>query len=134
MIKDATGKPKGFAYVDFDTDSAMNSALELNGRELGGRPVKIEVARTSGPGTKSKTLFVGSLKYSVDENALRSLFSGCGDIADVRIARDRNSNESKGFGFVEFNSLDSAEKGIELNGTDLEGRPIKVSYDGRRLS
>lgn len=134
MIKDPMGKPKGFAYVDFDNEESMNRAMELSGREVGGRQVKIEIARSPSfsreDQPKSKTLHVGSLKYTVDERALRDLFQDSGDIADVRIVRDRNNGESKGYGFVEFHDVDSAEKGLVLNGTEIEGRAIRVSFDG----
>ena len=40
-----TGRSKGFAFVTFDSDSAAQSALDFNGKELGGRPAKVSIAK-----------------------------------------------------------------------------------------
>lgn len=58
MIKDRdTGKPKGFAFITFSQQQAAEKALELNGNDLGGRPLKVNVAtdkpkRSSGGGRR----------------------------------------------------------------------------------
>ncbi len=48
------------------------------------------------------TVFVGNLTFTTDEDSLRDVFSDCGNIVSVRIARDRESGKSRGFGHVEF--------------------------------
>jgi RNA recognition motif-containing protein len=66
-------------------------------------------------------LYVGNLTYSVDEAQLRELFSNYGDVKDVRVI------ERKGFGFVEFETVEEAEKAMEaLNGTEFEGRTLRI--------
>jgi hypothetical protein len=76
----------------------------------------------------SPKLYVGNLAYEAAESDLFDLFSKEGAVKNVEIAMDRRSNRSKGFGFVEMESLDSAKVAAEkLNRTDFMGRQIVVS-------
>ncbi len=73
-------------------------------------------------------LYVGGLAYSVTENELEDFFATQGKVVSVAVIKDRDTNQSKGFGFVEMGSDDEAKKAIsELNGKDLNGRSIIVS-------
>ena len=75
-----------------------------------------------------RKLYVGNLPRSVDRSALEKLFSRCGAVDSVNIITDRDSGESRGFGFVEMSSDAEAQKAIsELNGADCEGRPLTVN-------
>ena len=75
-----------------------------------------------------RKLYVGNLPYSVSEDSLRQAFSACGDVDSVNLIIDRDTGQSKGFGFVEMSSDSEAQKAIQdLNGTSLEGRDIKVN-------
>ncbi len=73
-------------------------------------------------------LFVGSLAYSVTDDQLRDFFAAAGTVTSAKVITDRDSGRSRGYGFVEMGSDDEAKKAIEeLNGKELEGRPIAVS-------
>lgn len=75
-----------------------------------------------------KKLYVGNLPYSATDQSLTSLFSQCGTVESAKIIMDRDTNRSKGFGFVEMSSDDEGMQAIEkLNGSDLEGRSMNVS-------
>jgi RNA recognition motif-containing protein len=73
-------------------------------------------------------LFVGSLAFSATDDDLAQFFSQAGTVQSAKVIMDRDTNRSKGFGFVEMSSDDEAQKAIEtLNGKDLNGRPVNVS-------
>lgn len=73
-------------------------------------------------------LFVGSLSYSVTEQALQDLFSAYGEVASCSIAKDRDTGRPRGFAFVEMQTQAQAEEAIRgLHGRDVEGRAIAVS-------
>jgi cold-inducible RNA-binding protein len=72
-------------------------------------------------------LYVGNFPYSVDESQLRALFSTYGDITDLALIMDRETGRPKGFAFITFASQQAAENALELNGRDLNGRPLKVN-------
>ena len=75
-----------------------------------------------------RKLYVGNLPYSATEQSVRDAFSKCGTVSSVSIISDRDTGQSKGFGFVEMSSDAEAQAAIQqLNGTSLEGRQIKVN-------
>lgn len=76
----------------------------------------------------NKRLFVGNLPYKTTEDDLTELFSGVGEVHEVNIITDRNTGESRGFGFVEMEREDDAEEAIkQLNETKIGGREIQVN-------
>ena len=73
-------------------------------------------------------LFVGSLAYATTDDSLKAFFEEVGTVASAKVIRDRESNRSKGFGFVEFEDEANNQKAIDaLNGKDLDGREITVN-------
>ena len=73
-------------------------------------------------------LYVGNLPYSATNESLAETFAAFGSVTSARIAMDRDTGRSKGFGFVEMSSDEEAEACIEkLNGSDLGGRTIVVN-------
>ena len=73
-------------------------------------------------------LYVGNLSYSTTEDTLRERFSNYGDVASVRIMKDKFTEQSKGFGFVEMANELMGERAIGgMNGKDVDGRRIRVS-------
>jgi cold-inducible RNA-binding protein len=76
----------------------------------------------------SSKLFVGNLEHSVTEQDLRDAFGQFGQVVDATVIQDRETGRSRGFGFIEFSVAEEAERATqELNGTELNGRPINVS-------
>jgi RNA recognition motif-containing protein len=73
-------------------------------------------------------LFVGSLSWNVTDDQLKDFFSAAGTVVSAKVIVDRESNRSKGFGFVEMSSDEEAKKAVdELNGKELDGRAITVN-------
>ncbi len=76
----------------------------------------------------SQKIYVGNLGYSVSNDALSEKFSQFGTVSSARVVLDRDTNRSKGFGFVEMSSSSEAADAIQgLNGTEFEGRQMNVS-------
>lgn len=73
-------------------------------------------------------IYVGNLPYKISRDELKSAFEAYGEVDNVRIIKDKETNRSKGFGFVEMSSDENAKKAIEaLNNSDLNGRQIRVN-------
>ena len=73
-------------------------------------------------------LFVGSLAWATTDDSLKSFFEQAGTVVSASVIMDRETNRSKGFGFVEMSSDEEAKKAVdELNGKDLDGRAVVVS-------
>ena len=76
----------------------------------------------------SKKLFVGGLSWGTTDEGLQGAFSRFGEIAEAKVITDRETGRSRGFGFVTFANDESAATAItEMNGTELDGRTIKVN-------
>lgn len=72
-------------------------------------------------------LFIGSLPWSINNDSLRELFAQFGEITDCVVITDRESGRSKGFGFVTFAKEEDAQKALDMNGKEVEGRAIAVN-------
>ena len=73
-------------------------------------------------------IYVGNLAFRTTEDALRNAFESFGTVNSADIIIDRQTNHSKGFGFVEMPNDDEAKKAIEaLDNTTLDERTIKVN-------
>lgn len=73
-------------------------------------------------------LFIGSLAYATTDDSLREFFEQIGEVERASVAKDRDTNRSRGFGFVTFADEANNQKAIdELDGKELDGRAITVS-------
>ncbi len=76
----------------------------------------------------NKKLYVGNLDYGVTKDDLLDLFGKAGKVVDAVVISDKYSGRSKGFGFVEFEKDEEAQKAIEMyNEKDLKGRNMVVN-------
>lgn len=73
-------------------------------------------------------IFVSSLSFNTTDGDLKQLFDSYGNVSSAKIIMDRDTNRSKGFGFVEMPDEDEGHKAIkQLNGSRVDGRSISVS-------
>ncbi len=76
----------------------------------------------------STKLFVGSLPWAVNDEALKEAFEAHGTVVSAKVITDRETGKSRGFGFVEMENETDANNAIQaLNGSELKGRNIIVS-------
>ncbi|KAL7730254.1 hypothetical protein ACLKA6_016519 [Drosophila palustris] len=128
------------AYVVLETPEIAQKALALNGTEFKKCHLRItpaaKVRAGAGAGTDGndqstndaatkRTIFVGNLSYSANEQKLREIFSSCGEIDYIRCLHD-GKNGCKGVAYVCFKKPDAVGLALELNETVLDERPIHV--------
>lgn len=144
---------RGMGFATFGTLEESAKACEKNGQDLMGRAVRINYAkprpggdnrRKSGGGGRGPkplsekpagctTIFVGNLSYDIDDAKITEFFKDCGAISQIRWLKDRDTQEFKGAGFIEFEDPDSSlDKAVGLNGSDLLGRSIRCDYAAPR--
>lgn len=82
----------------------------------------------------TKNIYVGNLSWACTNNDLHNLFSEYGDVTSARVIEDRETGRSRGFGFVEMDATGSAQAIEALNGSDFQGRNIKVNESQPRES
>ena len=73
-------------------------------------------------------LYVGNLSFNATTESLRAAFAAHGDVTDVHVVMDRETGQSRGFGFVTMGSPAAAAAAIsQMHGTPLDGRSLKVN-------
>nr|GMD65477.1 nucleolin 1 [Ipomoea batatas] len=142
------GTFKGYGHVEFTTSEAALKALELNGQELMGREVKLDLAKERGAytpnsgkfdnsfqkqgrgGGESTTVFVKGFDKNDTEDKIRSAledhFGSCGEIKGTRIPTDPEGY-IKGMAYVEFTDNDAVNKALELNNSQIGNNTFAVS-------
>ncbi|KAI7727139.1 hypothetical protein M8C21_020164 [Ambrosia artemisiifolia] len=119
IAKDERGKSKGFGFVQFDSEESANKALEiLNGSVLDGKIIYVAkfMKKSERKEPEFTNVYVKNLDLDFTENLLKEKFSEYGNVTSAVIMKDSDGG-SRGFGFVNFESPDSAKKAIEaLNG------------------
>lgn len=81
----------------------------------------------------ARKLYVGGLSFNTTEERLRDEFAKFGTVDSATVIRDRYSDRSRGFGFVEMANDSEAEEAIKgLNGNMLDGRQVTVNYAKER--
>jgi RNA recognition motif-containing protein len=74
-----------------------------------------------------KNIYVGNLSYSSTDEDLRAAFEQYGEVHSARVITDRDTGRSRGFGFVEMDE-GSADEAIQaMNGSELQGRALRVN-------
>jgi RNA recognition motif-containing protein len=72
-------------------------------------------------------LYVGNLPFSATDDSVRTLFAAHGTVEKVSLITDRDTGRPRGFAFVEMSNADAARAMQALNGTDVDGRALKVN-------
>jgi len=84
------------------------------------------------PSKPPYTAHLGNLSFDAMEGDVTDFFSGC-EVTNVRIVEDKMDRKPKGFGYVEFGSVDGLKKALDLSGTQFQGRNIRVSVAEPRM-
>ena len=75
----------------------------------------------------SKSIYVGNLPWSATEDQVRNLFAAYGTVNSVNLVSDRETGRARGFGFVEMAAADAPGAIQELDGSNMDGRSLKVN-------
>ncbi|KAH7398075.1 putative nuclear localization sequence-binding protein [Cadophora sp. MPI-SDFR-AT-0126] len=144
----ATGRSKGFGYVEFTSSASAAAALKAKkGSMIDGREANVDFStpRSDAPprdraqsraqaygdsqNPPSDTLFLGNLSFDADENTVGEAFGEHGTVVNVRLPTDMETGNPKGFGYVTFSSVDDAKTAFEaMTGAEIAGRPVRLDY------
>lgn len=118
VMKDShTGKPRGFGFITFKETTAVDAAQNSRPHTLDSKEIDTKRAmprEESSPEVHAavKKIFVGALKKGVTNDDLNTYFSSFGTVLDAQVVMAKETNESRGFGFVTFDDTDAVDKVI----------------------
>ena len=135
-----TDRSRGYGYVDFENKSYAEKAIqEMQGKEIDGRPINCDMSTSKPAGNNdrakkfgdtpsepSDTLFLGNLSFNADRDAIFELFAKHGEVVSVRIPTHPETEQPKGFGYVQFSNMEDAKKALDaLQGEYIDNRPVR---------
>ncbi|KAL5175821.1 30S ribosomal protein 2, chloroplastic [Glycine soja] len=143
MYDKYSGRSRRFAFVTMKTVEDATAVIEkLNGTEIGGREVKVNVtekplstpdlpllqAEESEFIDSPHKVYVGNLAKTVTTDTLKNFFSEKGKVLSAKVSRVPGTSKSSGYGFVTFSSEEDVEAAISsFNNSLLEGQTIRVN-------
>lgn len=116
MKESKTGKSRGFGFVTYANSAMVDEMMLHRPHKLDGRELETKRAtpreESSKPGAEmtTKKLFVGGLREGMTEDMLKGYFNKYGKIEDCIVMKEKESNKTRGFGFVTFEDYDSVDK------------------------
>jgi nucleolin len=138
-----TGSSRGFAFATFlNPDDAQRAIEQMDGIEIDGRELRVNLSRPKGAAAAPRggaggygggavdscKLFVGNLGWETSSDDLMSTFAQYGEVVEAKVISDRETGNSRGFGFVTFSSSSSADQAVQqLDGSEMDGREIRVN-------
>ncbi|XP_071716274.1 heterogeneous nuclear ribonucleoprotein 1-like [Rutidosis leptorrhynchoides] len=138
-----TGRPRGFGFVVFSDPSVIDSVLQdrhnIDGRNVeakralsreeqqASRPANDATRSSGGSGNyRTKKIFVGGLPSTLTEEQFRQYFETYGEVTDVVIMFDQNTNRPRGFGFISFDTEDAVDRVIQKTFHELNDKLVEV--------
>lgn len=131
----STQRSLGYAYVNFQTTADAEKVIDaLNYTDIvPGRQIRVMFSIRDPLQRKSglNNVFVKKLDPTINAKALQAAFSKCGRVLSCKVAQDGGGN-SKGYGFVQFESADGAKAALEMSGTKVGANEVEVAAFVRR--
>ncbi|KAK7396777.1 hypothetical protein VNO78_17935 [Psophocarpus tetragonolobus] len=141
-----TDRSRGFAFVTMGSVEDAKEAIRMfDGSQVGGRTVKVnfpEVPKggerlVMGPKIRNNyrgfvdsphKIYAGNLGWGLTSQGLREAFAAQPGVLSAKVIYERNSGRSRGFGFVSFETAESAQAALDvMNGVEVQGRPLRLN-------
>ncbi|XP_075148201.1 ribonucleoprotein RB97D-like [Haematobia irritans] len=136
-----TQRSKGFGFITYKDSSSIERAQSLkphiiDGRNVDSKPAlpRSETNRQNGGASNDavRKIFVGGLKDNHDEQNLQDHFQQFGNVLTVKILLDRTTGRKRGFGFVEFDSCEAADRAVYHKTHTIDQLPVEVKKSNYR--
>ncbi|CAF4873769.1 unnamed protein product [Rotaria sp. Silwood1] len=134
-----TNRHKGFAFLEYEIPEAAQLSIEqMNGVILGGRNIKVGrpsnmpqaqpiIDQLTEEAKNYNRIYIASIHPDLTENEIQSVFEAFGKIKSCTVAKDPATNKHKGYGFIEYETVQAAQDAINsMNLFDLGGQYLRV--------
>ncbi|KAJ6994183.1 hypothetical protein D5086_013357 [Populus alba] len=128
----ATGKSRGYGFITYKHMESAQSALGAPSKLIDGRMAVCNLAcegltgATTTPDLTQRKLYIGGLSPEISSEMLLHFFGRYGEIEEGSVAYNKDTNESRGFGFVTYKTVEAAKKAIDDPHKLFGGRTITV--------
>ncbi|XVF56024.1 hypothetical protein PTKIN_Ptkin06aG0083500 [Pterospermum kingtungense] len=128
----ATGKSRGYGFITYKHMESAHSALRAPSKLIDGRMAVCNLAceglngASSTPDLPQRKLYIGGLSPDVTSEMLLNYFARHGEIEEGSVAYDKDTNESRGFGFITYKTVEASEKAMDGPQKSIGGRTIIV--------
>ncbi|KAJ9543724.1 hypothetical protein OSB04_023431 [Centaurea solstitialis] len=131
IIDKASGKSRGYGFITYKDIDATRRALEAPSKLIDGRMAVCTLAcegvsSVSSTDQAQRKLYIGGLSPEITSEMLLLFFKKHGEIEEGSVAYDKDSNKSRGFGFITYKTVEAAKKAIDDPQKTLGGRSITV--------
>jgi len=162
LMDKETGKSRGIAFITMADKKGFDAALAFDGEDYAGRKLNVSVATSGGENGKGKagkgkgkgkdgkgkgkgktktkpdgctSVVVKGLSYEVTEEDLNKCFKACGGgPTNVKVLMDKETGQSRGMAFVDFDDTNAVDEAMKLSETNLKGRSFYMDYSVPRES
>jgi len=127
IIRDKfTKRSQGYGFITFKDAEGKKEGLTLNGKEFFGRVIKVNFESKNAASKEKKRLFVKNIPADKTEDDVKALFAQHGNVAEFFFIKDRATGQSKGFGFLDYETAEEAKGALVLNGSSEFGTSLIV--------
>jgi RNA recognition motif-containing protein len=132
MPLDEKGVGKGFVFIEYENESAIEPALKDSGIMLEGKKIRIDNGSRDMSQEKpnygaSKRVYVRNMNFLTDDKKLREFFAECGEITSIEIPVFEDSGKSRGIAYIEFATEEGASQALNYDCSKLDGRTVNVA-------
>lgn len=117
VMKDGqTGRSRGFGFVTYSSSSMVDELMKNRPHIIDGRQVEPKRATPREDSGKQevqmtvKKIFIGGLRDTITDDELKAYFSNYGNVTECLVMRDKETNKSRGFGFITYDDYDPVDK------------------------
>ncbi|XP_065856694.1 UBP1-associated protein 2A-like [Euphorbia lathyris] len=127
-----TGKSRGYGFITYKNTESTRSALRAPSKLIDGRLAVCNLAceglsgASTTPDLAHRKLYIGGLSPEITSEMLLNFFGRHGEIEEGSVAYDKDTNESRGFGFVTYKTVEAARKAIDDPQKTFGGRTVIV--------
>lgn len=129
IMRDLQKKSRGFAFITFKDSESVQNILDSHAKEplnIDDKEIDPKLAVPRRRNNKVRRIFVGGLSSDTSEEDMREFFLQFGNIEEVQLMYDRQTNRHRGFGFVTFEKPGPAEKVCSIQFHDIKGKKVEV--------
>jgi hypothetical protein len=130
---DVDAREDGSRSPSLRVDSEHRSAPDASRGDPGSAGAAGAVGAAGAPHATTSTVFVGGLRFSIDERAVRDVFERHGEVLSVKIVTDHDTGRSRGCAFVTFaHPSDATSAADRVDGRDIDGRRVRCNLAHER--